>query len=156
MSFKTAIWNAPIFHEHADEKGKLCHIGICYNGHCYFGDAALHDDDKDFFSEKVGLHLAHMRAVKQAARVERDAAYKEWKILEKAFKDATFNLDEKATAANQLFKDVVIKAQRRYERRRDFVKELNWQICQYINAQDKAITSIKRQRELRAKQDNNN
>ena len=120
---------------------------INVNGQAYYGFANCHPDDQDFYSEKVGSTIAHMRAEINAFRDLRDHAAYEWKTLKKAFADAYQN---NATPCPQ-FQKAVWQAENRYRKYQQAVKDMRATLSNYLKNQDKVISSLRRQREQKAK-----
>ena len=153
MSIKTAIVNAPVYFEREELLFEGDNIAtIKYQGKEYHGIASCHDEDKDFYSEKVGKTIAHMRAIKKAFVEERDKARNDWKALKHAYDNAMQNIPvkDRPNCHEDKFLMAVYQAENRYKKYRNYVREIGQEIHQYLKDQDKAISSIKRQREAKA------
>ena len=151
MSIKNAIINAPV---HFIEK-KFLNEGdniaiIRYQGEEYHGAASCHEDDEDFYSDKIGKTIAHMRAMKNAMIAERDNAKRDWKTLKHAYDNAMQNIpmEKRLNCHEDNFLMAVYKAENRYKKYSNYVKEINKEIISYLNDQNKVIDFLKRKRAL--------
>lgn len=125
---------------------------ITVNGRTYFGWAYCHPEDMDFCSEKVGATIAHMRAIIEALKDQRDTAHTEWKVLKKAYCDAYQNKEDNLDEPNP-FRTAVWQAENRYHRYQKEVKIARESLRDYLRNHEKALQSIRRQRSIKAKED---
>lgn len=146
MSFKKTLANLPI-----ETEDREIVVKIKFNGRTFYGYSSCHPDDKNFYSEKVGTTIAHMRAMREAIRFERNKAHTEWKILNKAYKDATQNCDGLEVDPYGTFYHSVKNAEKRYHRYQKYFNEISDELRNYLKDQSRAVASIKRQREMKAK-----
>lgn len=74
MDIVKSIYNAPIKYE-SSPIIKVTYATLIYNNKKYVGIAVCHDNDLDFFSQRVGKRIAASKARAQAMR----ALYKEYR-----------------------------------------------------------------------------
>jgi hypothetical protein len=131
---------------------------INYNGTDYTGFSACCEEDEEFYSPKIGFNIAHQRALIEAAYWATADAEREWKILNKAYKDAMFNLYEDKDAIAEAdpqnrFKRQVRMAENKYRRYSRDLKILRNELNEYLKAQETVISSLKRQRQNKDEKD---
>lgn len=145
MSLHSAIMNLEPIVEVFDNDVT---VKLTYNGHNYYGIAFCHEEDKDFFSEKVGATIAHYRAMIKIYDDEIKRAEMTSQVLWSAYKDVIYNsqtngspVDPTSAFINRVYaaNDLVS----RYKAQR---ATLRYQLKAYLTAQEKCIESVKRQR----------
>lgn len=124
---------------------------ISFDDYAFRGCAILHPEDKEYESDIVGYTIAHMRAVKQALMHFRDFAEIEYVIINKAICDTLQSQDAETTDPTFKFRKKAFQAKKKWEDYQVAVRATQAQIKKYLADQDKAIASIKRQRELKDK-----
>ena len=145
MSLHSAIMNLEPQVENFD---KDVSIKLTYNGHVYFGCAYCHEEDEEFFSEKVGATIAHYRAMIKIYDDEIKRAEVAARVLWSAYKDVIYNSQTNGNPADPTgaFINRVYAANNlvgRYKAQRDILRK---QLRSYLAAQEKCIKSVKRQR----------
>jgi len=124
---------------------------ISFEDYEFRGCAILHPEDKEYASDIVGYTIAHMRAVKQALMYFRDIAEYEYIIINKAIGDTLQNQDIEAVDPTFKFRKKAYHAKKKWADYQVAVKTTQGHINKYLKDQNKAISSIKRQRELKDK-----
>lgn len=89
MSVVNAIYKAPTITQLVNEKSGICIVGINYNGKIFSGRAKLAENDKDFFSEKVGKTIALSKARISAMQYEIKKTRKELQYRYDYYQEAT-------------------------------------------------------------------
>lgn len=145
MSLHSAIMNlTPDVHVFCEDVS----VRLTYNGHIYCGCAYCHEEDKEFFSEKVGATIAHYRAMIKIYNDEIKRAEMVSQVLWAAYKDVIYNsqtngepTDPTGAFINRVYaaNDLVS----RYKAQRNTLRK---QLKSYLAAQEKCIESVKRQR----------
>lgn len=123
-------------------------VRLVYNGHKYYGTAYCHEEDKEFFSEKVGATIAHYRAMIKIYDDEIKRAEMAARVLWAAYKDVIYNSQTNGVPSDPTgaFINRVCAATDllgRYKAQRTTLRK---QLKSYLAAQEKCIESIKRQR----------
>lgn len=124
---------------------------ITFEDYVFRGCAILHPEDEEYASDLVGYTIAHMRAVKAALVHFRDYAECEYIIINKMVCDTLQSQDVEAVDPTFKFRKKAYHAKKKWEDYQVAVRTTQSQINRYLRDQDKAITSIKRQRELKDK-----
>jgi len=145
MSLHSAIMNLK---PHVEVYDNDVSVELTYNGRNYYGAAFCHEEDKEFFSEKVGATIAHYRAMIKIYDDEIKRAETAAKILWAAYKDVIYNsqTNGEPTDPTGAFINRVCAATDllgRYKAQRTTLRK---QLKSYLAAQEKCIESIKRQR----------
>ncbi len=145
MSLHSAIMNLKPIVEIFD---KDITVKLTYNGYDYRGFAFCHEEDKEFFSEKVGATIAHYRAMIKIYDEEINRAEMTAKVLWAAYKDVIYNsqTNGEPTDPTGAFINRVCAATDllgRYKAQRTTLRK---QLKSYLVAQEKCIESVKRQR----------
>lgn len=89
MSVVSAIYKAPMVAEAVDENIGDTIIGILYDGELFIGNAKLAENDKGFYSYKVGRNIALSRARMNAINYEIKKSRKEMKYRYDFYQEAT-------------------------------------------------------------------
>lgn len=89
MSVVTAIYKAPIVTEAIDENIGGTIIGILYNGKLFAGNAKLAENDKGFYSYRVGRNIALSKARMNAMNYEIKKSRKEMEYRYDFYQEAT-------------------------------------------------------------------
>lgn len=89
MSVVTAIYKAPIVTEAIDENIGGTIIGILYNGKLFTGNAKLAENDKGFYSYRVGRNIALSKARMNAMNYEIKKSRKEMEYRYDFYQEAT-------------------------------------------------------------------
>ena len=131
--------------------GNVYSVVINVDGFEYCGKAHLHPDDKDFESELVGYTIAHIRAIKKALITCRDVAEIEYQIANQILTDIMQNQDPEKVDPTFKLRKKVYHTKKVWNDYQEAVRTTQEALKNYLNNQDKAITSIKRQRELQDK-----
>lgn len=151
MSAVSAIYNAPIVARAIlPDSGEVAII-IKYQGRFYNGEALLHPQDKDFFSEKVGSAIALSRARIEALKdvlqeTQLEALYKQkmWFEVTKFGNSATTDFDPTG-----YFLQNVTKTTRRVKQLEEALKKEQAALANYITNHGKALQSIQKHRDER-------
>ena len=136
-----------------DDISSIIHAHIFYNGQWYRGEARLHPEDENFFSEKVGKTIALSRARQQAlkevlheATVIADIKYQMYQEVTAYGSKAPAEVDP--TGAMLLnTQRALLKVQTLKEQLLDEQANLN----EYLKDHAKALRVVKRMRSEKAK-----
>ena len=131
--------------------GNVYSVIINVDGFEYCGKAHLHPDDVDFESELVGYTIAHIRAIKKALVAYRDCAEIEYFVANQLLTDIMQNQDPEKVDPTFKLRKKVYHTKKVWTDYQVAVRTTQEALKKYLNNQDKAITSIKRQRELQDK-----
>lgn len=145
MSLHSAIMNLEPIVETFD---KDITVKLTYNGHNYYGIAFCHEEDKDFFSEKVGATIAHYRAMIKIYDNEIQRAETAARILWSAYKDVIYNSQKTGVPVDptSAFITRVFKARDLVDRYKVQRTGLRTQLKDYLKNHEKCIASIRAQR----------
>ena len=123
-------------------------VKLTYNGHNYYGIAFCHEEDKDFFSEKVGATIAHYRAMIKIYDDEIKRAETVAQILWSAYKDVIYNSQEDGVPVDptSAFITRVFKARDLVDRYKVQRTGLRIQLKDYLKNHEKCIATIRAQR----------
>lgn len=123
----------------------ICLIWLTFNKKTYAGRAELSPEDKDFFSEKVGLNIALSRA--------RISLLKDLVAQQKQIADTRMQMYLEATNYNKNKRDIVDptgafltkanKAQIKYETLKSALKKEKKYLNKYIENQSRMVEIIK-------------
>lgn len=89
MSVVSAIYKAPIITEVIDENIGDTIIGILYDGKLFTGNAKLAENDKGFYSYRVGRNIALSKARMNAMNYEIKKSRKEMEYRYDFYQEAT-------------------------------------------------------------------
>lgn len=89
MSVVSAIYKAPIVTEVIDENIGDTIIGILYDGKLFTGNAKLAENDKGFYSYRVGRNIALSKARMNAMNYEIKKSRKEMEYRYDFYQEAT-------------------------------------------------------------------
>lgn len=89
MSVVSAIYKAPIVTEVIDENIGDTIIGILYDGKLFTGNAKLAENDKGFYSYRVGRNIALSKARMNAMNYEIKKSRKEMEYRYNFYQEAT-------------------------------------------------------------------
>lgn len=130
-------------------------VEINYEKNKYVGTAYCHPDDIEFKSDLVGYHIAFLRAAKKVLMHYRDLAEAEYKVIKKLTIDIMQGYEENVEEVDPTFRlsDYCFRAALKVGKYRIAIKQAQKSIHQYLADQDKAIDSLRRQKELKAKED---
>ena len=131
--------------------GNVYSVVINVDGFEYCGKAHLHPDDKDFESELVGYTIAHIRAIKKALITCRDVEEIEYQIANQILTDLMQNQDPEKVDPTFKLRKKVYHTKKVWNDYQEAVRTTQEALKNYLNNQEKAIASIKRQRELQDK-----
>ena len=147
MSLHSAIMNLEPIVEVFDNDVT---VKLTYNGHNYYGIAFCHEEDKDFFSEKVGATIAHYRAMIKIYDNEIKRAETVAQVLWSAYKDVIYNSQEDGIPVDPtgVFMTRVFKARDLVDRYKIQRASLRAQLKEYLQNHEKCITSIRAQRKI--------
>lgn len=125
-------------------------VKLTYNGHNYYGIAFCHEEDKDFFSEKVGATIAHYRAMIKIYDNEIKRAEAAAQVLWSAYKDVIYNSQEDGVPVDptSAFITRVFKARYLVDRYKVQRAGLRAQLKDYLKNHEKCIASIRAQRKI--------
>ena len=145
MSLHSAIMNLEPIVEVFDNDVS---VKLTYNGHNYYGIAFCHEEDKDFFSEKVGATIAHYRAMIKIYDDEIQRAETAAQVLWSAYKDVIYNSQEDGIPVDptSAFITRVFKAHYLVDRYKVQRAGLRAQLKDYLKNHEKCIASIRAQR----------
>lgn len=145
MSLHSAIMNLKPIVEVFDNDVT---VKLSYNGHNYYGIAFCHEEDKDFFSEKVGATIAHYRAMIKIYDDEIQRAETAAQVLWSAYKDVIYNSQEDGIPVDptSAFITRVFKARYLVDRYKVQRAGLRTQLKDYLKNHEKCIASIRAQR----------
>lgn len=132
---------------HIEQVSNQYIVTITVNGENYWGKAYLHPEDADFKSELVGCTIAHMRAITQALVTYRDAAQMEYTTMNQMLTDIMQNQDPEEIDPTFKMRKKVYQSKKRWQDYQTAVRTSQETLKNYLKNQDKAITSIKKQRE---------
>ena len=147
MSLHSAIMNLEPIVEVFDNDVT---VKLTYNGHNYYGIAFCHEEDKDFFSEKVGATIAHYRAMIKIYDNEIKRAETVAQVLWSAYKDVIYNSQEDGIPVDPTgaFMTRVFKARDLVDHYKIQRASLRAQLKEYLQNHEKCITSIRAQRKI--------
>lgn len=119
-----------------------------YNGRRYIGDAALHHEDKDFYSKKVGYNIALSKARQE---VLKDEYIRELNKLneKKNFYNEVLGFGSKEASdidPTGSFKKNLVRSQRRVSDIAEVLKNERKYLQKYLEGHAKAIASVKKLR----------
>lgn len=145
MSLHSAIMNLEPIVEVFDNDVS---VKLTYNGHNYYGIAFCHEEDKDFFSEKVGATIAHYRAMIKIYDDEIKRAEAAAQVLWSAYKDVIYNSQEDGVPVDptSAFITRVFKARYLVDRYKVQRAGLRAQLKDYLKNHEKCLASIRAQR----------
>lgn len=145
MSLHSAIMNLKPIVEVFDNDVT---VKLSYNGHSYYGIAFCHEEDKDFFSEKVGATIAHYRAMIKIYDDEIKCAETAAQVLWSAYKDVIYNSQEDGIPVDptSAFIIRVFKARDLVDRYKVQRAGLRAQLKDYLKNHEKCLASIRAQR----------
>lgn len=145
MSLHSAIMNLEPIVEVFDNDVS---VKLTYNGHSYYGMAFCHEEDKDFFSEKVGATIAHYRAMIKIYDDEIKRAETAAQVLWSAYKDVIYNSQEDGVPVDptSAFITRVFKARYLVDRYKVQRAGLRAQLKDYLKNHEKCLASIRAQR----------
>ena len=145
MSLHSAIMNLKPIVEVFDNDVT---VKLSYNGHNYYGIAFCHEEDKDFFSEKVGATIAHYRAMIKIYDDEIQRAETAAQVLWSAYKDVIYNSQEDGIPVDptSAFITRVFKARYLVDRYKVQRAGLRAQLKDYLKNHEKCLASIRAQR----------
>ena len=125
-------------------------VKLTYNGHNYYGIAFCHEEDKDFFSEKVGATIAHYRAMIQIYDDEIKRTEVTAQVLWSAYKDVIYNSQEDGIPVDptSAFITRVFKARNLVDRYKAQRASLRAQLREYLKNHEKFLESIHAQRKI--------
>lgn len=153
MSIVTAIYKAPVIRSSFRNDIGETSVVIKYNGKNYWGRAILHIEDKDFYSSKVGRHIAISRARINAMKAELKREEYNYKICDKffyeTFSSGRVDPSDKIVYSDELAYALSTKIERmenRCKNLRTAIKREQNSLKLYIEGQEKAITSVKKMR----------
>lgn len=145
MSLHSAIMNLEPIVEVFDNDVS---VKLTYNGHNYYGIAFCHEEDKDFFSEKVGATIAHYRAMIKIYDDEIKRAETTAQVLWSAYKDVIYNSQKNGVPVDPTgaFITRVFKARDLVDRYKVQRTSLRAQLKEYLQNHEKCLASIRAQR----------
>lgn len=145
MSLHSAIMNLKPIVEVFDNDVT---VKLSYNGHNYYGFAFCHEEDKDFFSEKVGATIAHYRAMIKIYNDEIKRAETAAQVLWSAYKDVIYNSQKDGVPVDptSAFIIRVFKARDLVDRYKIQRADLRTQLKDYLKNHEKCLASIRAQR----------
>lgn len=145
MSLHSAIMNLKPIVEVFDNDVT---VKLSYNGHNYYGFAFCHEEDKDFFSEKVGATIAHYRAMIKIYDDEIKRAETAAQVLWSAYKDVIYNSQKDGVPVDptSAFIIRVFKARDLVDRYKIQRADLRTQLKDYLKNHEKCLASIRAQR----------
>lgn len=153
MSMIKDIYKAPIIaHAVSEQQGEVI-VLIEHLGQVFEGVAHLDPSDKDFFSEKVGTNIAESRARIAALKFFTHYANLCYKSREQMMWEATVSRNKTAAEVDPTgyFTHALQRSYDEYQSIRRAWKREEARLRKYLEGQGKAIESIKRQREAKAK-----
>ena len=123
-------------------------VKLTYNGHNYYGIAFCHEEDKGFFSEKVGATIAHYRAMIKIYDDEIKRAEVAAQVLWSAYKDVIYNSQEDGIPVDptNAFITRVSKAHDLVDRYKVQSASLCAQLREYLKNHEKCLESVRAQR----------
>lgn len=123
-------------------------VKLTYNGYNYYGTAFCHEEDKDFFSEKVGATIAHYRAMIKIYDDEIRRAEVAARVLWSAYKDVIYNFQEDGIPVDptNAFIIRVSKALDLVDRYKVQRASLRTQLKEYLKNHEKCLESVRAQR----------
>lgn len=123
-------------------------VKLTYNGHNYYGTAFCHEEDKDFFSEKVGATIAHYRAMIKIYDDEIKRAEIAAQVLWSAYKDVIYNSQKDGIPVDptNAFIIRVFKALDLVNRYKVQRINLRIQLREYLKNHEKCLESVRAQR----------
>ena len=123
-------------------------VKLTYNGHNYYGIAFCHEEDKDFFSEKVGATIAHYRAMIKIYDDEIKRAEVAAQVLWSAYKDVIYNSQKDGIPVDptSAFITRVSKAHDLVDRYKAQRASLRTQLREYLKNHEKCLESVRAQR----------
>lgn len=147
MSLHSAIMNLKPIVEVFDD---VVTVKLSYNGHNYYGFALCYEEDKDFFSEKVGATIAHYRAMIKIYDNEIKRAETAAQVLWSAYKDVIYNSQEDGVPVDptSAFITRVFKARDLVDRYKIQRTSLRTQLKDYLKNHEKCLASIRAQRKI--------
>lgn len=123
-------------------------VKLTYNGHNYYGTAFCHEEDKDFFSEKVGATIAHYRAMIKIYDDEIKRAEVAAQVLWSAYKDVIYNSQKDGIPVDptSAFIIRIHKAYGLVDRYKAQRNSLRTQLREYLKNHEKCLESVRAQR----------
>lgn len=145
MSLHSAIMKLePIVEVYDNDVG----VKLTYNGHNYYGIAYCHNEDAEFFSEKVGATIAHYRTMIKIYDDEIKRAEVAAQVLWSAYKDVIYNSQEDGIPVDptSAFIIRVFKARDLADRYKVQRASLRTQLKEYLKNHEKCLESVRAQR----------
>ena len=130
-----SIYNIEPKYEVDESLGK-CTVFLYYNGKAYRGCATVKQEDRDFFSEKVGLNIALHRARIELLKDILLDTIKNIKAMTQMYQAATkFNKEESMTIdPTGRFKDIIIRFEKKEKKIRAMLKQEKTSLRKYFHA----------------------
>lgn len=146
MSLHSAIMNLEPTVICSDNRD-IC-VSLKYNGRRYRGYAFCHNDDLEFYSEKVGATIAHYRAMIKIYDDEIKRAEAAAQVLWSAYKDVIYNSQENGVPVDptSAFITRVFKARYLVDRYKVQRAGLRAQLKDYLKNHEKCVASVRAQR----------
>lgn len=126
-----------------DEKYGEVVATIKFNNKSYIGTAVLHNEDAEFFSSKVGRTIAISKLRSAILKDEARIAKQEWQYKKQMYQEATKNKEPADVDPYGAFEHNMKRAYYRYENLRQAMKNEDTYRREYIEAQAKALDSIR-------------
>lgn len=130
-------------------------VEITYEKNKYIGTAYCHPDDAEFRSDLIGYHIAYLRAVKKVLTKYRDLAEAEYKVIKKLTVDIIQGYEDNLEEVDPTFRlsDYCFRSALKVAKYRIAIRQAQRSIHQYLADQEKAITSLRKQKSIEAKED---
>ena len=127
------------------------HVTIKYDGQKYYGTAHCHPEDMDFFSEKIGTHIAYLRAMINAMDWKQEESRSLVKNLETFYTNMLQNPKNITDEFCKVSQTSIDRAKHQFDYYRRKKKQYKKELQDYLTGHEKAITSIRNQRKKAAK-----
>lgn len=120
-------------------------IAIKYNGRKYYGSATCHPEDREFFSEKIGMNIAYLRACAEAMYAEREKAREKYESLKNFYANYRQN-----HAPSADLESAITEAEKHFHYYQRKYRESKQELKEYLHNHEKVLESLRRQRKIKA------
>lgn len=141
MSLKTTVEHLPFERIYEDLYPEdVIFVKTTFNGKTYIGDSYCCEKDKIFFSNKVGMNIACMRAMIRILKAEEERAKESWYALKNMYNNLSYTKEDFDPTGLVAYS--VNLAQGLYRKYRMFRLDKERELRHYLEAHNKMIESI--------------
>ena len=149
MSVVSAIYKAPMVAEAVDENIGDTIIGILYDGKLFTGSAKLAENDKDFYSYRVGKNIALSKARMNAMNYEIKKSRKEMEYRYNFYQEVTKygKVSPAEVDPTGSFYRAIVRYTTRISALKEALKKEKSNLKAYLENQEKALSIVRKFRE---------